>query len=60
MNIRISAKGGDVCGYINGQQVFTYAAGQDKEAILGAGRAALYRSYDRNYFDKVGIVLRKL
>lgn len=56
VNIRISAKGEDVCGYINGQQVFTYAAGQDKEAILGAGRAALYSSYDRNYFDKVEIL----
>ena len=44
--IKISAKNNIVCGYINGKNIFEFS----DDAVIGAGRAALYSSYDQNFF----------
>ena len=49
--IKISAENNIVRGYINGEIIFEFS----DDAVIGAGRAALYSSYDRNHFKFVDI-----
>ena len=55
VNIRISAEHDKITGYIDSKAVFEYYADQYGEALIGAGRAALYSSYNRNYYENVEI-----
>ncbi len=54
-SIKISADNECVSGYIDGCAVFEYKADMTKEALMGGGRAALYSSYNRNYFERIDI-----
>ncbi|MGN0643012.1 MAG: glycosyl hydrolase family 59 [Huintestinicola sp.] len=47
--LKISACGNNICAYIDGEKAGEYTA--DSEALIGAGRAALFSSYNRNSFD---------
>lgn len=49
--IKISVENNIVCGYINDEKIFEFA----DSAVIGAGRAAFYSSYDRNYFKSIEI-----
>lgn len=49
--IKISAENNKIRGYINGENVFEFS----DNAVIGAGRAALYSSYDQNYFEFANI-----
>lgn len=46
--LKISAENDTICAYIDGEKTAEYTA--DSEALIGAGRAALYSSYNRNSF----------
>ena len=46
--LKISADNGKICAYIDGEKAAEYAA--KTESLIGAGRAALYSSYNRNSF----------
>ncbi|MGN1416287.1 MAG: glycosyl hydrolase family 59, partial [Oscillospiraceae bacterium] len=49
--LKISAVNDTVCAYIDGEKITRYTV--ISEALIGAGRAALYSSYNRNCFDKL-------
>lgn len=53
VNLKIEAVYDNVKCWINGEQVCDYNAGEI--STLGAGRAALFSSYDRNGFDDLVI-----
>ena len=55
VNIKISAERSIITGEIDSKTVFEYYADQYDEALIGAGRAALYSSYNKNYFKKIEI-----
>ena len=56
VNIRISAENYKITGTICGEEVFEYSEQQSEGSFIGAGRAALYSSYNRNYFEKIEIL----
>lgn len=56
VNIGISAENGKITGTICAEEVFEYSELQSEGAFIGAGRAALYSSYNRNYFEKIDIL----
>ena len=56
VNIKISAYNGKIAGKINNIKVFEYSSEQCGDALIGAGRAALYSSYNRNYYEKIEIL----
>lgn len=47
--LKISAENNMICAYINGEKISEYTV--ISEALIGAGRAALYSSYNRNGFN---------
>lgn len=51
VNIKLSAYRTSIKAYINGEQVCDYDC--TGNSIVGAGRAALYSSYNRNTFDNL-------
>ncbi|MCH5350039.1 MAG: glycosyl hydrolase family 59 [Oscillospiraceae bacterium] len=55
VRVSISAEGRKISGQINGEQVFEYTY-KSSEPTSGAGRAALYSSYDRNSFGNIEIL----
>ena len=54
-NLKIEAVNDTVRVYVNGTQVCEYNCTESGTAVLAAGRAALYSSYDLNIFDNVQI-----
>ena len=56
VNIGISAENCKITGTVCGEKVFEYSELQSEESFIGAGRAALYSSYNRNYFEKIEIL----
>lgn len=52
-NIKLSAYRTSIKAYINGEQVCDYDC--TGNSIVGAGRAALYSSYNRNIFDNLAL-----
>lgn len=48
----IKAVDGIICCYLNGEEVIKYA---EKNAVLSAGRAAIYSSFHRNMFSEIRI-----
>ena len=55
-NLKISAFYGKITGKIDGIKVLEYSSEQCGDALIGAGRAALYSSYNRNYYEKIEIL----
>lgn len=55
-NLDISAFHEKVTGKIDGITVFEYSSEQCSDASIGAGRAALYSSYNRNYYENIDIL----
>lgn len=55
-NLKISSFHEKVTGKIDGITVFEYSSKQCGDAVIGAGRAALYSSYNRNYYESVDIL----
>ena len=55
LKLSLSAQGKKICGYINNEKIFEYVY-KDTESSSGAGRAALYSSYDRNSFGNIEIL----
>lgn len=51
-NVKIEANGTLIKAYINGELLAEY---EEKEALLSAGRGALYSSYNKNFFDNLEI-----
>lgn len=52
-NLKIEAEGRTVCAYIDGEKAAEYVC--ESEALIGAGRAAFFSSYNRNSFDDLVI-----
>lgn len=53
--IRLSAENQKVTGQIDETAVFEYSSESENDALIGAGRGALYSSYNNNYFDFIGL-----
>ncbi len=53
--LAVEAVNATVRAYINGALVCEYDAKEKGAAVLGAGRAALYSAYHRNYFEQLAI-----
>ncbi|MGN1089074.1 MAG: glycosyl hydrolase family 59 [Huintestinicola sp.] len=49
--LKISAENNRICAYIDGEKITEYKV--MSEALIGAGRAALYSSYNKNCFDNL-------
>lgn len=47
-SLKLEADEETVCGYVNGERLFEHTS---EQAMLSAGRAALYSSYNQNCFD---------
>ena len=56
-NLKIAALNEKITGKIDDITVFEYSSEQFGDALIGAGRAALYSSYNRNYYEDVDICL---
>lgn len=52
-NIKVTAEYNKICAYIDGELVCEYESVD--EATIGAGRAALYSSYNQNCYDNIQI-----
>lgn len=52
-NLKIEAEGRTVRAYIDGEKAAVYVC--ESEALIGAGRAAFFSSYNRNSFDDLVI-----
>ena len=57
-NLKILAFYGKITGKIDNISVFEYSSNHRDDALIGAGRAALYSSYNRNYYEKIDIFPR--
>ena len=51
VTLAVEAYFAEVKGYIQDMQVCDYRAGEHRDAISGAGRIALYSSFEQNYFE---------
>lgn len=49
--LKITAENDTICAYIDGEKAAEYKA--ESEALIGAGRVALYSSYNKNCFDNL-------
>ena len=52
-NLKIEAEGRTIRAYIDGEKAAEYVC--ESEALIGAGRAAFFSSYNRNSFDDLVI-----